>query len=63
MHVDIDVLGYDVRGMIAGVIVPCFTTFISYLVIRDLSLNWKHFNIISSFAFAFEGLTYNILTY
>ena len=46
MHVDIDVLGYDVRGMIVGVIVPCFTTFISYLVIRDLSLNWKHFNII-----------------
>ena len=39
MHIDIDVLGYDVRGMIVGVIVPCFTTFISYLVIRDLSLN------------------------
>ena len=47
MHIDIDVLGYDVRGMIIGVIVPCFTTFISYLVIRDggcllaLTLNWK----------------------
>ena len=35
MHIDIDVMGYDVRGMIIGVIVPCFTTFISYLVIRD----------------------------
>ena len=35
MHIDIDVMGYDVRGMIIGVIVPCFTTFISYLIIRE----------------------------
>ena len=35
MHINIDVMGYDVRGMIIGVIVPCFTTFISYLIIRE----------------------------
>ena len=34
--VDIDMMGYDVRGMILGVIIPCFATFISYLLIRDV---------------------------
>ena len=30
---DIDMIGYDTRGMIIGVITPCFTTFLSYLIL------------------------------
>jgi hypothetical protein len=30
---DIDMFGYDTRGMIIGVITPCFTTFLSYLIL------------------------------
>ena len=30
---DIDMFGYNTRGMIIGVITPCFTTFLSYLIL------------------------------